>query len=385
MTLISIIFWSSGFFIFYSYFGYPLLLCLLAPFIKRVSAETSKAFEPKVTLFISVYNEEKGIEEKILNTLHLNYPKKLLEVVVVSDGSNDRTDDIVSKYENQGVRLRHYAGRIGKTACLNQAVPLAEGEIVVFSDANSKYDREAIKSLVRHFQDREIGFVTGMTKYISDKDGLSSDIGLYWKIEQMTKVLESKIGSCIGADGAIFAIRKELYRPLQSYDINDFVIPLRVIEQGYRGVLDSDAFCIEETAGGKKEEFGRQVRITNRTIRAIVNHAYLLNPFGYSLLSFELFSHKVCRLLVPFVMFVFLIANLFLTTRVPFYRLVFYGQLLFYILAMLSYLNVGFKITFLSRIASLSHTFTMAIMAILSGWVKYLRGDTSVVWVPSRK
>lgn len=383
MSFITALFWLSGFFIFYSYFGYPLLLWLISFFSKRPEEAVRKPFEPKVTLFISVYNEEKSIEEKIMNTLNLNYPKKSLEVVVISDGSTDRTDAIVSKYADQGVRLRRYEGRIGKTACLNQAVPLAEGEIIVFSDANSKYDREAIRELVHHFQDQQIGFVTGMTKYISSQDDSSDSIGLYWKIEKVTKELESKIGSCIGADGAIFAIRKGLYQPLKAYDINDFVIPLRVIEQGYRGRLESGAFCVEETAGGSKEEFGRQVRITNRTIRAIVNHRHLLNPFGYGLLSFELLSHKVCRLFVPFLMFVFLIANLLLVSQGAFYRVVFYGQLLFYVLAALSSLNL--RISFLARISSVSHTFTMANLAIVSGWVKYLKGETAVVWVPSRK
>jgi len=375
----------SGSFIFYSYAGYPLLLWLMSLFSRRSDAPVSTSFEPRVTLFISVYNEEKSIEEKILNTLELNYPKALLDVIVLSDGSTDRTEEIVSKYAGRGVRLRHYEGRIGKTACLNQAVPLAEGNIVVFSDANSKYDKEAIRQLVQHFQDQQIGFVTGMTEYTSNGPDSSNSIGLYWKIETMIKTLESKVGSCVGADGAIFAIRQKLYRPLQPYDINDFVIPLRVNEQGYRGTLESGAFCIEETAGGAKEEFRRQVRITNRTIRAIVNHAYLLNPFGYGLLSFELFSHKVCRLCVPFTMIVLLATNFILATRGTFYLLILSGQIALYVLAGLSNLKPNCAIPFISRIASVSHTFTMANLAILSGWIKYLKGEMSVVWVPSRQ
>lgn len=386
MFFASISFWFSGVFIFYAYLGYPLVLWLISSFSKRSPAALPKPFEPRVTLLISVYNEEKGIEEKIQNTLNLNYPKKLLEVVVLSDGSEDRTDEIVSRYADKGVRLRRYEGRIGKTACLNEAIPLAEGEIVVFSDANSKYDREAIRNLVANFQDKEIGFITGITKYVSNKDERSSDsISLYWQIERLTKKLESEIGSCVGADGAIFGIRKALYQPLKPYDINDFVIPLAVIEQGYRGKLESGAFCYEETAGGSKKEFSRQVRITNRTIRALVNRLYLLNPFRHGLLSFELCSHKVCRLFVPFVMLIFLATNFILSAEGAFYLFALYGQLLFYLLAGVSILNLKVEILFLSRMSSLAHTFTMTNFAILSGWLKYLRGETSVVWVSARQ
>jgi len=383
MTLIVILFWSSGLFIFYSYMGYPLVLWLITLLKKRPLVVVKESYTPKVTLLISVYNEEKVIEEKILNTLNINYPRESIEVVVASDGSDDRTHEIVSMYADKGVRLRYYEGRIGKTACLNSAVPLAGGEIVVFSDANSKYDREAIRKLVNHFQDKKIGFVTGITKYFSKGDkSLSDSISLYWKVEIITKILESEIGSCIGADGAIFGIRKELYQPLKPYDINDLVIPLNVMEQGYRGRLESGAFCLEETGGGSKEEFKRQARIANRTIRAVVNHIHLLNPFKYGLLSFELFSHKVCRLFVPFLMLVVFIANLILRTKTTLYLIIFDAQLLFYLLA--GFHNVGLGLKVLSRLTSISHTFTMTNVAILTGWFKYLRGETSVVWVPSR-
>jgi cellulose synthase/poly-beta-1,6-N-acetylglucosamine synthase-like glycosyltransferase len=386
MSRVTFVFWFSGFFIFYSYLGYPLLLEILSLFKSAVRPAKRPYAQPPVTLLISAYNEEAVIEEKLLNSLASNYPRSLLEIVVVSDGSTDSTCDIVSRYAHQGVKLRHYEGRMGKTACLNRAVPRAEGEIVVFSDANSLYDKEAIRELVKNFSDDRIGFVTGRTLYVSaDAKGAAASIGLYSKIEQWIKTLESEIGSCIGADGAIFAVRKELYQPLKAYDINDFVIPLVVIEQGYRGKLENGAFCYEETAGAAKKEFRRQVRITNRTIRAIVNRLYLLNPFGYGLLAFELCSHKVCRLLVPFVMLILLVTDLILSLTDEFYYFTFCAQLLFYLLGGFNYLSFKSKFSFLSRMSSLAHTFIMTNFAILSGWIKYLKGEASVVWVPSRQ
>ena len=239
--------------IIYPYVGYPAVLWLISLFILKKSKEEPVQLLSKVTLLISAYNEEGVIKDKIINSLALSYPKDLLEIVVVSDGSEDRTKDIVEQYGDKGVILRHYEGRIGKTACLNKASPLANGDIIVFSDANSHYDKGAVNNLVRNFSDNNIGFVTGTTKYITnDNENSVESVGLYTKIEKLTKTLESRISSCVGADGAIFAIRKNLYQPLKDYDINDFVIPLNVVKQGYRGILESNAYCIEKTASDIK-------------------------------------------------------------------------------------------------------------------------------------
>ncbi|HKZ46858.1 MAG TPA: glycosyltransferase family 2 protein, partial [Thermodesulfobacteriota bacterium] len=260
LPIVKFIFWFSVILIFYPYIGYLLILKIISFFKSNNSIADNEEFKPLATLLISAYNEEAVIEDKILNSLDLNYPKELLEIVVISDGSNDKTNELVIKYADKGVVLRHYEGRIGKTACLNRAVPLAKGEIIVFSDANSRYDREAIRELVRSFADKEVGFATGFTRYTTD-EGLIDSISLYSRIEKITKKLESKIASCVGADGAIFAIRKPLYKLLNDYDINDLVIPLNVIKQGYRGRFEDRAFCTEK-AVSYRGEFNRQVRIT---------------------------------------------------------------------------------------------------------------------------
>jgi len=383
MVIVKSLFWISVLMIFYAYLGYPILLWIISGFKNSQRKTELKRFEPKVSLLISVYNEESVIEDKILNSLTLDYPKNLFEIVVISDGSNDRTHAIAAGYASKGVFLRHYEGRSGKTACLNKAVPLAKGDIIVFSDANSKYDKAAIKRLVNNFIDETIGFVTGTTKYISnDGERILDSIGVYSRIEEFTKRLESNIGSCVGADGAIFAIRKHLYRSLKDFDINDFVVPLNVIKQGFRGVFEEEAFCIEKTAKSTKGEFNRQVRITNRTIRAIVNNRKLFNPFEFGIFSFQLLSHKVCKLMVPFFMLLFFFTNLLLIRDSFLYIFILGIQVFVYLASMLK--DLWQRSKGINRLISMFHTFTIINMAILWGWVKYLKGETYVTWTTTR-
>lgn len=335
-------------------------------------------------MIVSAYNEEEVIGEKLANTLSLDYPQELLEIVIASDGSTDRTCEIALKFANNGVVLRHYEGRIGKTACLNRALPLAAGRIVVFSDANSNYDRGALSALLRPFQDSTVGFVTGWTRYGSGADiSVADSLGIYSKLELITKELESRLGSCIGADGAIFAIRKELYLPLEDYDINDFVVPLSINQQGYRGVLEREAVCFEKDAGSAKGEFQRQVRIASRTIRAIMNYRQLLNPVRFGLLSFELFSHKVCKFLVPPFMVALLISNLLLAQRGGFYLLALIAQGVFYAAAgTASFVPKG---NLLSRMTEAARTFVVVNAAIALAWVNCMRGVTYTTWSPTKR
>lgn len=369
----------------YSYVGYPALLWVVSRFRKsQTSKETVRDSEglPSVSLIISAYNEERVIGAKISNALSLEYPKELLEIVVVSDGSSDRTAEIVTGSAEMGVVLRHYDGRIGKTACLNKAVPLATGKIVIFSDANSNYERNAVKELVRPFRDSTVGFVTGRTSYESNEDMTTLDsLSMYSMIELVTKEIESTIGSCVGADGAIFAIRKELYVPLKDYDINDFVIPLMISKQGYRGVLEKKACCYEKDAGGTKGEFQRQVRIANRTIRAIVNHRQLLNPFNFGLFSIELFSHKLCKFLVPLFMIALFLSNLVLAPRSGFYLTALVGQVLFYGGAGAA--PIVPRVGVLSRLTEAARTLIVVNVAIVVGCAKYLQGETYTIWSPT--
>lgn len=381
--LVEVIFLASGLLIIYPYIGYPAVLWVLARLMPGKDRAGSAPPEPRVTLIISAHNEEKVIEDKILNSLALDYPAEKIEITVVSDGSDDGTDGIVKRFEGRGVVLRRCEGRLGKTACLNRAVPLAAGEIVVFSDANSKYDRDALRHLVKRFSDPRVGFVTGGTRYAAKgSDVVADSVGFYSKIEKMTKSLESSVGSCVGADGAIFAIRKGLFRPLKAADINDLVIPLNIIKQGFKGKYEANAFCVEHTAG-TKGEFNRQVRITTRTLRAISGNTELFSPFSFPLFAFELFSHKVLRLAAPFFLMAFLVSNAVLISRGHLYAAVFAAQVFFYLVALLEYLGAGFGLA--KRLFSVSYTFSTVNAAILWGWVKFLKGETYVTWSPTKR
>jgi cellulose synthase/poly-beta-1,6-N-acetylglucosamine synthase-like glycosyltransferase len=374
-------FWVSLLTIVYAYVGYPAVLWLLSRCrvsAARHRAEKATGLRP-VTLIVSAFNEEQVIGQKIENALSLDYPQALLEIVVVSDGSTDRTCEIVLGFAHRGVVLRHYEGRIGKTACLNRALPMATGSIVVFSDANSAYEKDALRALLRPFEDRSAGFVTGWTRYGS----ASNSLGMYSKLELLTKELESRLGSCIGADGAIFAIRKELYTPLKDYDINDLVIPLSINRQGYRGILQREAVCVEKDAGSAKGEFQRQVRITTRTLRAIMNNRELLNPFRFGSLSFALFSHKLCRFLVPLFLIAAAISNLLLAERGGFFLAALLGQGAFYVAAgAATLLSKG---GFLSHVAETARSFVVVNVAIALAWIRYLQGETYTTWSPTRR
>ncbi len=368
--------------IFYAFCGYLFLLWAVVS-LKGRPPRLPQVTAPRVSLLISAYNEVAVIKNKLDNALALAYPSGLLEIIVISDASDDGTDEIVRQFTDRNVRLVRQATRAGKTSALNLAVPLASGEIIVLSDANSMYDKQALLNLVRHFSDPTIGFVSGITKYVSSTArNVAETTSLYTKLEIATKVLESAISSCVGADGAIFAIRKQLFTPLKSYDINDFVIPLSIIQQGYRGIIDRDAFCLEETAKDAAGEFNRQVRITCRTIRAIFNYKSLLNPLQYPFFSFALISHKILKFMLPLFMVAAFSANLILVTSGMEYRLLFLMQSCYYIL-----FGYGFatrKSKGQNRLAGIAYTFGMVALAFLFGWLKYFSGETYTTWGSDR-
>ena len=381
--LIEPIFWLSAAAIFYAYAGYPLILWLISFIIKAPIKKTNIA--PSVALIISAYNEEKILPKRIKNALELDYPDNLLEIAVISDGSTDKTNAIIQDFAKQSDNIVPCIAPTnrGKTACLNEFVPKLHGDIILFSDANSFYDKTLIHRIVRPFADSEIGFVTGSTKYFTSAGENTIDAtSLYSKLERLTKSLESKVGSCVGADGAVFAIRKSLFSPLQPDEINDLVIPIHIVSKGYRGILEASVFCTEKAAG-RTEEFQRQIRITNRTLRAIFNHKHLLNPFQYPFFSFKLFSHKLMKFLTPLWVLFLLITNVLLAFGSgTFYKITFVLQGLFYACALIELLQKREERE--ARLINACHVFLLVNVAYLMGWFKYLMGETYTSWKPER-
>ncbi len=372
------VFWTAVALILYIYAGYPALLVVLH-LTRKPRLVRQKSIEPPVSLIISAYNEEKVIEKKIRNSLELDYPPDKLEIIVVSDASTDRTDDIVKRYMPQGVRLVRMPERSGKTVGLNHVVPHANGEIIVFSDANALYDRQAIRKLVRNFGDPGVGVVTGESRYIVEEgDASTYNENLYWRYELMIKRLESKLGSLVGGDGAIYAIRRDLYQPMKPSDLSDFVNPLQIVAKGYRNVYEPEAFSYEKGGESFEKEFSRKVRIVNRAWRGIISMHQVLNPFRYGFFAIQAISHKVLRWWVPAFMAIALLANLLILHRHPVYVATMVMQGAFYSLALVGFIQRHQEK--MRRFFYIPYYFCLVNWASLRGILENYSGKTYTVW-----
>ena len=275
--------------------GYPLLLRLIVA-IRGPRHVIQADITPSLSFVISAYNEADVIRTKLENALALDYPADRRQIVVISDCSDDGTDAIVAEFAGRGVAIARQTERRGKTAGLNHTVPGLKGDIVVFSDANAIYEADALRKLVRNFADPAVGYVTGEARYLENGQA-AADAGerAYWGYEMQMKRLETQIGSMVGGDGAIYAIRRQLWQNLPDDAINDFLNPLQIVEAGWRGVYEPEAVCHEETGGAFRSEYKRRVRIVSRSWRAVFQAAGVLNPFRVGLFSLCLLSHKVLR------------------------------------------------------------------------------------------
>ncbi len=377
------IFWVSVLLIGYVYAGYPLLLWLLCAVGRTRPVRRDAACLPSVTLVISAYNEAGVIKAKLANSRALDYPPERLEILVVSDASDDGTDEIVRDCPDPRVHLLRMAQRGGKTAGLNAAVARAAGEVIVFSDANAMYDRAAVRHLVRNFADPQVGAVTGESRYeIAEDDASTEAENRYWTYELWIKGMESRLGSLVGADGAIYAIRRSLYADLGPADLSDFVNPMQIVARGYRNVYEAEAWSSEGGAEGFSAEFRRKVRIVNRAWRASIKLRGLLNPFRHGFFALQFWSHKVLRWLVPVFMLAALASNLWLAGRAPLYDLALAGQLLVYAAA-----GLGMALSGLGhpvRVLDIPYYFCAVNAASLLGIVQALAGRKYTMWNSSR-
>jgi cellulose synthase/poly-beta-1,6-N-acetylglucosamine synthase-like glycosyltransferase len=379
--VLELIFWLSGAVVAYVYIGYPLLLKLAHMAFGRVPSHPPAA-EPPVTLVISAFNEEASIREKLENTLQLDYPADRLQVLVVSDASDDRTDDIVREFADRGVRLLRMAERGGKTVGLNAAIREASGEVVVFSDANAMYRRDALRRLSAPFADRTVGAVVGESTYHDSETASEASESLYWKYETAIKRLESETGSVVGGDGAIYAIRRGLYVPMRADALSDFVNPLQIVKSGHRCLYEPAAQSVEKAAEGFDREFRRKVRIVNRAWRAMLSMPELLNPFRHGFFALKLISHKLLRWLAPVFLALLLAANFALLGRGALYAATLAAQLAFYALALTGHLLRHRK--HMPRLLSVPYYFTMVNIASARGILGAFKGETYTTWTTAR-
>lgn len=366
------LFWVSAFLVVYPYLVYPALLGLLRRVMPRPPRKAS--IEPTVSLLVAAYNEEDVIAAKIENSLALDYPAERLETVVASDGSSDATNAIAARYaDGKRVRLIAFSPNRGKLAALNDVIPQLTGEIVVFSDASSMLTPESLRILVRSFADPEVGAVSGSYLVRNPaRAALGKQEDFYWRFETALKAAEGELNSTLGAHGALYAIRRELYPfPERGVINDDFVIPLRIVARGYRAVYEPGAVAVEEAH--EMEGFRRRVRITSGNIQQLSELPRLLMPLRAMPLFFFV-SHKAMRLLVPPAMVVCFIANLFLLQS-PLYRLLFAGQVAFYTLAV-----SGAAFALRPRLLRLPYYFSMVNAALIVALFERVVRRGPVAW-----
>lgn len=359
-----------------NYVLYPVAVILASRILPNHS--TTKEFEPSVSVVIAAYNEEKVIREKIENTLLLDYPKEKIQIVIVSDGSSDRTPDIASSFAGKGVLSLHEPERNGKSAALNRGVGYATGEIIVFSDANNMFDSDAIKFLVRHFSDGKVGGVSGAKKIIPHDRRMSS-VGdsLYWKYESAIKKAESLLGSITAADGEITAIRKELFEPIEKDIINDdAAITLAVIRKGYRFLYDEMAISREYASVSLKDDYYVKVRMVAGGFQTLKKFKADLWP-PKTPFRIQYLLHKALRWIVPECMILLIVSNVLLAGQ-PFYALILAGQILFYLASAIGYLFLLGGRTFLVFYVPLY--FTVMNAAAFTGLSRYIHGKQGVTW-----
>lgn len=379
MDFLKLLFWGSILLLVYVYVGYPLIIFLFSTLKEKKVKKGS--YEPKITILISAYNEEKNIEETIRNKLNLNYPRGKIEILVVSDGSTDRTEDIVRKYESQGIKLLRQNPRSGKTTALNMAVPKASGEILVFSDANSMYDADAIKMLMKNFVDTSVGYVTGKMIY-SNPDGTAIGDGctIYMRYENILREIETKVGSIVGVDGGVDAVRKQLYQPMNPDQLPDFVLPIKVVEKGYRVVYEPGAVLRETSLNRTQDEYRMRVRVSLRSLWALWDMRQILSFKKFKFFAWQLWSHKALR----YFCFLFLIgaylSNMALWPEGGFYQAFFLVQNGAYLGAVVALIleRGGLK----SGVFYILSYFVLLNLASAQAFMKFILGQKQVIWAP---
>lgn len=379
--MLLIIFYISLLLLFYTYIGYPLIVSFLSRLHHNPISKATR--RPKVTILIAAFNEEAVIAATIDNKIALDYPADKLEIIVISDESSDGTDEIVQSYADQGVRLIRQEPRAGKTSALNLAVPQATGDIIVFSDANSLYDDQTLKKLVANFADTSVGYVSGKMIY-TDADGTTSGDGCsaYMTYENALRAAESDLGSIVGVDGGIDAMRKELYRPMNADQLPDFVQPLKVIEQGYRVVYEPEALLKESALRDDNDEYRMRVRVSLRAYWALYDMRQLLFLRHNKIFSWQLWSHKVLRYLCFFFLLGAFVSNLFLAGQSWFFQLTLILQSLAYFVALFT--PQLEKLGFQSRLITFIRYFTLLNLACAHAFVKFIMRKKQVTWTPRK-
>ena len=389
-----VMFWISVGLLLYTYGGYPFVLIVLGT-LKQLKSDllfglarrTRRAGRngadcPRVSIVFAAHNEEAVITQKMLNCANLDYPAESLEILIGCDGCTDATAALARSAALPNASVYEFPERCGKPGVLNKLLPRARGEIVVFCDANTEFEPDAIHALVRHFKRPEIGCVCGELRLRSSRGPTTEQ--LYWRFETLLKFLESRLNMLVGANGALFAIRRSLFVPVPADGIvDDFLISLNVRAAGYRVLYDPEAIAWEDVAPNVRQEFKRRVRIGAGNFHALRYTWRLLNPMAGAV-ALAFWSHKICRWLVPLVMAAALISSAMLAREPePVYAVACALGLAFVLLALL-----GHRLDRRARYwapASIPYYFLSMNLALLLGLFAFVRGTQSIVWTPTAR
>jgi cellulose synthase/poly-beta-1,6-N-acetylglucosamine synthase-like glycosyltransferase len=379
--MIEIVFWTACTTLIYVYVLFPAIVRWLSQRLGTSVTESDALLS--VSIVVTAYNEEKGILAKIENLLAVDYPANLVDIIVASDASDDATDQLVRDCGSDRVQLLRVEGRKGKTMCQNSAAAIARGEIVVFTDATTRLDAQALRALVRRFGSSDVGCVAGRLMYVSQTDNVTGRGGeAYWDYEIKLRVAESALGSLVGVSGCLYAVRRSAYRPINPSLISDFVISMKMREQALRAVLAVDAICYEDTLNRGTQEMSMRVRVAIRSINALIAERQFLNLWRYGLFAWQLWSHKLLRYASPFLWLIALGANIALMPRSPFYIALFVCQLAVILAGV-----VGFALqSRLPKLGILSspYYFLLTNIASFLAALRYARGERMVTWKPLR-
>jgi cellulose synthase/poly-beta-1,6-N-acetylglucosamine synthase-like glycosyltransferase len=376
-------FWVAAGSLVYAYAGFPALVAVVGWLRRR--EVNKKPITPSVSLIIAAYNEEESIGRRLRNALAMDYPREALEIIVASDGSTDRTEAIVELFANPCVHVLRLPRR-GKIPALNAAVTQAQGEILVFSDANSMCDSQALRKLTQNFADAEVGGVVGHTGYFIPPDGESSSRGedLYWSYDSWLKQLESFSGNVVSAHGGLYAIRRELYTPVPDPAVtDDFAISTAVIEQGRRLVFEREAHSFETAVPKAGREFQRRTRLMTRGLRALLLRKRLLNPFRYGFYSLALFSHKCLRRLLAVALLILFASSLALISSGVLYLFAAATQAILYSAAGAGYLLRRTRLGH-QKWLYVPFFYCLANAAALVAVAKLMLGERIALWQPQR-
>ncbi len=394
-----LLFWLLIFIVFYSYAGYGILLYFLVK-LKRLFT-TQKTIHlnseqdetlPEVTFLVAAYNEEKWIQEKMRNSFALDYPKNKIHFFFVTDGTSDTTNDLIANYPNPDknkIELFFKPERCGKIAAVERVMPFVQTPIVIFTDANTDLNHEAVKKIVRHYADPNVGAVAGEKRVQSSGEAAGAGEGFYWKYESLLKKWDSELHSVVGAAGELFSIRTDLYQPVERDTlVEDFVMTLRIAKRGYKVVYEPEAYAIEGSSENVKEELKRKIRISAGGLQAVWRLRGLLNPLKYGTLSFQYISHRVLRwTLAPLALpIIFGLNYLFvLNQQSPekLYTYLFYAQVVFYIAALLGWTFEQFKIKV--KALYIPYYFCMMNYSVFRGFFRLIGGKQSVIWEKAKR